>query len=275
MFPGRDKSCVSGTVPLKKGPMQPVSAIGFDLFNTLITVEPHGLDEALTRLTGSLRQSGLPVAHDAFRAAHRKAAVRYIEGTRRDGRETHNRFWISSALGELGYDLPPDDPRIATAIDAYFSAFVDLTHLIPGTAEVLGALMDRYRIGLLSNFTHGPAARRIIEKTGLGPFFSEVVISGEFGFRKPHPAVFREFLRRMGISAGETLYVGDNPESDIAGARGAGIQPVWTRYVRDRKIPFAPGIGSEQRETPGPGVPTISRWDDLVSLLETRFPPAG
>ncbi len=249
--------------------MQPVSAIGFDLFNTLITVERHGLDEALIRLTRSLRTGGVPVAPDAFKAAHRKAALRFIEEARKDGKETHNRFWISAALRDMGYDIPPDDPRIAAAIDAYFSAFLDLCRPIPGTAEMLTALGDRYRIGLLSNFTHGPAARRIIERVGLGSYFPVMVISGEFGFRKPHPAVFRELVRRMGVPAEEMLYVGDDPDSDIAGAYGAGIRPVWSRYVRDRKIPFAPGIGSEQGDRPGRDVPAISEWDDLLSLLRT------
>ena len=39
--------------------MNRIKAVGFDLFNTLITVEPHALDDAENRLTRSLKQSGL------------------------------------------------------------------------------------------------------------------------------------------------------------------------------------------------------------------------
>ncbi|MEE9613215.1 MAG: hypothetical protein V3W19_18300, partial [Desulfatiglandales bacterium] len=82
--------------------MDHIKAIGFDLFNTLITAEPQALDEAVKRTTRSLRQGGLALEHEAFIPAYRDAAMRFIKETRLDGRETHNRFWISAALETLG-----------------------------------------------------------------------------------------------------------------------------------------------------------------------------
>ena len=250
--------------------MQNIKAIAFDLFNTLITVEPHGLGEALTRLVRSLKKSGFRLEYEPFKQAHRKAALKFLEKTRKDGRETHNSFWISEALRTLGYDVPPDDSRIALAIEAYFSAFLDLCHLIPGTGEMLHTLGNRYRLGLLSNFTHAPAAEKIIEHVGLNQSFHTVLISGELGFRKPHPFVFQQLIDRLGFEKNQILYVGDDPETDITGAGRAGIQPVWTTYVRDRGIPAAPGISSTSEEIPDPDVPRISSWEDLLALLDGK-----
>ena len=247
--------------------MHNIKAIAFDLFNTLITVESHGLGEALTRLVRSLKKSGLDLEYEPFKQAHRESAVRFLEETRKDGTETHNRFWISDALKSLGYDVPPDDPRIATAVDSYFSAFLDLCHLIPGTGEMLQALKDRYRLGLLSNFTHAPAAKHIIEHVGLNHYFHVVLISGDLGFRKPHPSVFWQLIDRLGVEKNQILYVGDDPEADIIGALQTGIQPVWTTYVRDNNIPATPGIRIGSDETPDIEVPRISTWEDLFSLL--------
>jgi putative hydrolase of the HAD superfamily len=249
-------------------PMHNIKAIAFDLFNTLITVESHGLGEALTRLVRSLKQSGLELDYVPFKQAHRDAAIRFLEETRKDGTETHNRFWISEALKTLGYDVPPDDPRIATAVDSYFSAFLDLCHLIPGTGAMLQTLKARYRLGLLSNFTHAPAAKNIIGHVGLNHSFDVVLISGDLGFRKPHPLVFRQLIDRLGVEKNQILYVGDDPETDITGASQAGILPVWTTYVRDNNIPAAPGIRIGSDETPDIEVPRISTWEDLFSLLE-------
>jgi putative hydrolase of the HAD superfamily len=247
--------------------MNQITAIGFDLFNTLITVEAQALERALDRLINSLRQSGFTLDSTPFRWAYRQIALQFVEEARRDGRETHNRFWIGAALESQGYHVSPDDPRIATAVNAYFSAFLDYCRLIPGTAEMLGTLKGPYRLGLLSNFTHGPAAREIIDRVGLTPFFDVVLISGELGYRKPHPRVYHRLIENLGVERHEILYVGDDPEPDIHGAQRVGLQPVWFTYVRDRNIPPAPGIMSAGYEEPECQVPRISEWQEFLNLL--------
>lgn len=250
--------------------MDPIKAIGFDLFNTLIIADPNALKEAVDRLTRSLHASGLHIDYEPFRQAHREAATRFIKEAQQEGRETHNRFWISAALGRLGYSIPPEDLRIAKAVDAYFSAFFRYYHLIPGTQEMLRKLKEIYRIGLLSNFTHAPAARELIDRLGLAPFFDAVVISDEIGYRKPHPIIFNRFIEELGVEVNQILYVGDDPETDITGALNAGIHPVWMTYVRDHNLPFAPGYLSPPEPGPGTHVPRISTWNDLLTLLRKR-----
>jgi putative hydrolase of the HAD superfamily len=250
--------------------MYPVKAIGFDLFNTLITVESHALSEAMGRLIEDLLQNGLEVDPPSFKSSHKEAAIQFFEAAKRDGRETHNRFWITTALRVHGHEVDPEDPRIASAVEAYFSAFLDLVRPIPGTLEMLEALKKRYRVGLLSNFTHAPAARRILDGLGLTPLFHVTLISGELGYRKPHAEVFRELVEGLGVDREAILYVGDDPEPDITGALRAGIRPVWTTYVRDRNLPYAPGMEKRCMEDPEGGVLRISCWEDLLALL----PPA-
>lgn len=251
-----------------------IKAIGFDLFNTLITVEPDTLGEANRRLIRSLRESGFSFEDEAFITGHGKAAMRFLEESRRDGRETHNRFWISAALENHGYAIRPDDERIAYAVEAYFSAFLDFCRLLPGTLETLATLKESYRMGLLSNFTHGPAARAILDRLGLAPFFDVVLISGELGFRKPHSLPFKRLVEDLGVERDEIFYIGDDPEPDITGALNAGLQPVWTTYVQDQRFPFTTGILSRGSAAPDAAVPRISNWDDLFSLLdEVPHPP--
>jgi putative hydrolase of the HAD superfamily len=248
--------------------MNPIRAIGFDLFNTLITAEAKTLDEALDRLTHSLRQSGLAFDPETFKEAHWDAAVRFVEETRQKGKETHNRFWISAALKTLGYSLPPTDSRIASAVDAYFSAFLQYCHLIPGTTSMLEALMGRYRLGLLSNFTHGPAARQIMDRLDLTPFFQVVLISGEMGYCKPHPLVFHRLVDQLGAKADQLIYVGDDLEYDIMGAQRAGIKPVWMTYANDRKGPFTRAQQDSRANGLDCEVPRISGWKDFLILLD-------
>ncbi len=247
--------------------MNQIKAIGFDLFNTLITVEPQTLQEAHGRLFNSLIKSGFQLEEDSFRKAHRQSAMDHLAECQKDGRETHNRFWISAALADQGYGISPDDLRISDAVEAYFSAFLDYCRLIPGTESMLVTLKKKYRLGLLTNFTHGPAARDILDYIGITPFFSTILISGELGYRKPHPSVFLKLVEQLGVETSQILYVGDDPEPDIEGARAVGLQPVWTTYVMDHQIPYARGILTGVPEPPDPPVPRISSWQDLLSLL--------
>ena len=242
--------------------MNQLRAIGFDLFNTLITFEPEASDKAMDCLISDLRKSYPSIQRESFEHAHWDAAIGFIKKARLDNRETHNRFWISAALKELGYEASPDDPRVATAVDNYFSAFPEYCCLIPGTGEMLNALKGSYRLGLLSNFTHAPAAREIIDVLGLNHFFDVVLISGELGYRKPHPLVFGRLVEGLGVESGQTLFVGDDPEPDISGAMCAGLHPVWMTYVRDQ------GLTHAREKGPGFDVPRISCWKDLLSLLK-------
>ena len=68
--------------------MDNVKAIGFDLFNTLITADVEALNEAMHRLTGSLGQSGFLLEPDSFKKAYRESAIRFMNEARVDGKET-------------------------------------------------------------------------------------------------------------------------------------------------------------------------------------------
>ncbi len=248
--------------------MENIKAIGFDLFNTLITMKPAALKDAQVRLIGSLREKGFTIEHGPFVKAYTEAVLEFLQQTKRDGKESHNRFWISKALAKLGQRVSPDDPHISVAVDTYFSAFVQYAKRIPGTREMLATLQGRYRIGLLSNFTHPPAATEIITDLGLAPFFDVILISGDLGYRKPHPSVFQELIDQLGVQSNQIAFVGDDPEADVTGAMRAGLKPIWTTYVRDNHIAPAPGMLGPADEEPAPAVPRISNWQDLFDLLD-------
>lgn len=248
--------------------MKQIKAIGFDLFNTLITMDPRALDEAMNRLLSSLEGNNLSLDHEAFKQAYWESTIHFLKEARQNGRETHNSFWISEALETVGHKLTPDDPRINSAVEDYFSAFLQYCRLIPGTIEMLESIKERFRLGLLSNLTHAPAAIDILEELNLRPFFDVVLVSGELGYRKPHPLVFTKLIDQLGVEKNQILFVGDDPEPDIKGAQEAGLVPVWMTYVRDNDISFVPGYFSKYDEGPDGDVLRISRWNELLALLD-------
>lgn len=244
-----------------------IEAIGFDFFNTLITVRPQAMDLAMERLWTSLMQSSITVDFASFTREHHLAAQEHLRIARQNRRETHNRFWISTALCRLGHNIRAADKRISLAVEAYFSAFSDHSCLIPDTLRMLSTLKDRYRLGILSNFTHAPALRKILDDLNLAQYFQALLISDELGYRKPKDSVFKALLKALDVDKDKLIYIGDDPECDIDGAYEAGIESIWMTYVRDSNIPLAPGPGSTRRQTPLNKTRRISSWLDLFDLL--------
>ena len=120
---------------------------------------------------------------------------------------------------------------------------------------------------MLSNFTHPPAARGLLDHFGLTPFFEVVLISGDLGYRKPHFSVFEQLISDLGVERDQILFIGDDLEPDIRGAKEAGLNPVWMTYVRDNRVPTFPGYTAAREEEADPDVPRISHWQDLQELL--------
>ncbi len=58
---------------------------------------------------------------------------------------------------------------------------------------------------------------RALDGAGLGGLVDGVVSSAEVGRAKPAPEPFRAGLELAGVRAGEALFVGDSPDTDIAG----------------------------------------------------------
>jgi putative hydrolase of the HAD superfamily len=106
--------------------------------------------------------------------------------------------------------------------------------LAPGVREMLKRVGERFKLGLISN---GSSATQRAKLHGLGleALFDPVVISEEVGFRKPDVRIFRHAIERWGASPANVLFVGDDPISDIEGARGAGLQAL--RVGHDAEIP--------------------------------------
>jgi putative hydrolase of the HAD superfamily len=135
--------------------------------------------------------------------------------------------------------------------------------LLPGTAEMLEVLRSKYRLGLLSNFTHAPAVREALSRLKVDSYFDFILISGELGHRKPGAVVFSKLIEQFGMPKQQIAYVGDDPVADIQGALDAGIQPIWTHYAAiHTQRPF-----KELPEPVEPPIPIIENWDDLLALL--------
>lgn len=69
--------------------------------------------------------------------------------------------------------------------------------------------------------------RRWLSRAGIGDYFDWVVTSVDAGHRKPDRRFFACALRECGFKPHEVLFVGNQRNTDIRGARDYGIPCVW------------------------------------------------
>jgi putative hydrolase of the HAD superfamily len=249
--------------------MAAVKGIGFDLFGTLVLQERFRFDQCLDALHGSLGASGFAVEKERFVSTYREVNRRCMEQAAAEERETHNRLWVAGALQALGYAVVPEDACIERAVEAYFAPFIESCHLIPGTHEMLAGLGGRYRIALVSNFTHPPAVDQILSRLGIARFFERILISGKLGRRKPHPEVFAELVRCLGLAPEEIVFVGDELQTDMAGAQEAGMRTVWMTYRQRLERPSPLGQFLGMPELTGEIRPdhVVADWREFLTTL--------
>jgi HAD superfamily hydrolase (TIGR01662 family) len=151
-------------------------------------------------------------------------------------------------------------------LEFYAWRAVQETSVFPDAIDVLKQLQARgLKMGIITNSFH-PAALRDVEldEHGLLEFFPDCrITAADAGYLKPHPEIFELALRKLDVTADETVFVGDNAVADIAGAQGAGMRAILRRKV-DR-LPVTSGLVVPDA--------TITSLLELLPILDEWFPP--
>jgi putative hydrolase of the HAD superfamily len=120
-----------------------------------------------------------------------------------------------------------------TPLDALHDAFESVPELVDaydGVPQLLARLKGRVRVGVVTN--GGQGQRRKAERAGVLDLVEACVVSSEAGAEKPHPRPFLEALAALRTIPADAVFVGDNPDDDIEGARALGMKTVWVSHGR-------------------------------------------
>lgn len=117
---------------------------------------------------------------------------------------------------------------------SYRHHYQQLRRAVPGARSLLEALADRTTLGIVTNNQVAEQEEKL-SFLGFAPLVDFMVVSEAVGAAKPDPRIFRVALERAGALPEETVMVGDSWWSDVVGARGVGIRPVWfNRFGKPR-----------------------------------------
>ena len=85
--------------------------------------------------------------------------------------------------------------------------------------------------GIVTNGS--PSQHGKCRAAGLDKLAGFVIVSEEAGYAKPDLRIFQDALEATGLVAPEqVMFVGDNPEADIDGAKQFGMKAAWVRRGR-------------------------------------------
>lgn len=145
-----------------------------------------------------------------------------------------------------------DAERLATA---YREAIQDALEPVPGAADLLRDLRADYRLGLL---TDGPerAQWSKIEHLGWEDLFDAIVVTGTLPAGKPDPNTFQTICAELDVDPTDAVYVGDRPETDIAGATAVGMAGIQVLYPGGPE-PHSDAVATVERDRLVTALPTI------------------
>ena len=214
------------------------AAVLFDLFDTLVHFDPNRLPvvevggrtvrSSAGRLHAILSDHApsvtLESCYDALRASWQEAErIRAV-----DHREVTAPQRMSDMLRRLDVD-PAGCPHgfVEALLDAHRAALSAAADFPPHYGDLLRGLRGRYRLAVVSNFDYTPTAVGLLRGAGIADLFDTIVVSDEIGWRKPRPEIFTEALTRVGVKAGDALFVGDRADIDVVGAQRMGMPVAW------------------------------------------------
>lgn len=106
----------------------------------------------------------------------------------------------------------------------YFLSQVGDEHLYNGVIDCLNFLKDKFKLGLITNGKKESHDSRI-KNAKIYNFFDTIIYT--YGEPKPALKPFIECIDKLNVSKEETIFIGNDPEADILGAKRMGMITVF------------------------------------------------
>jgi putative hydrolase of the HAD superfamily len=219
-----------------------IRALAFDVNGTLVSIlTDDGMDQIFRSAAHYLTYQGIDLHRDEIRDLY----FRIMKEQQQASPERHPEFdavaiWrsiLEAHQTAFTRSLPVDKLAQIPLFLAEMSRGIARRRLspYPHVRATLDVLRERYPLAIVTD-AQAAYTRAELHKAGLLDYFDPIVISGDYGYRKPDRRLFQLALDTMGVAAQNTLYVGNDMHRDIFGAREAGMPTVMVDSDQGTKV---------------------------------------
>lgn len=176
---------------------------------------------ALSRINCNGQRFGI----EQISQAHDKAIQTYLNARKKDNSEWSMDKIISLMLSHLGADVPISD------ISEIYKFNDHDSEPMPRAILALERLSRHAKLGIISNLPHDSLIYEL-KAYGILGLFDPIVVSYEVGFRKPHPAIYKEALRRANAKPENSIFA-SHDEQEVKGAENVGIRGILVKSLEE------------------------------------------
>ena len=175
--------------------------------------------------------------------------------------------WSEYILSEYPMDREALN-AIAEDLMCYLETQYYERNMRPEIPSVLEAIKGMgLKIGLISNVNSRGQVPTNLTEYKLKQYFDPIVLSSEYGRRKPDPAIFHYAARLANVPTSHCIHVGDRIARDIIGARKAGFHlAVQIKHDFDHGEP-------DEGATPDCVIGSMTELLDILQTERKRITP--
>ena len=201
----------------------------FDLYGTLVDIHTEENDLVWEKTALYFGFYGAHYSGPALKAAFGEA-IRAREAKAGQSYECFPDIPFEQVMAELFREkgvMENADVLGIHAAQLFRIASIEYIRLYPDALEALKKLRQAgYRLWLLSNAQAVFTAHEL-RHLGLGEQLDGIYLSSDFGCRKPDLRFYNALLEDRGLKAENCLMIGNDRETDIAGAKAAGMGTLY------------------------------------------------
>jgi putative hydrolase of the HAD superfamily len=205
-----------------------IKGILFDLYGTLIDIDTdESMEEIYRSISHYLTYHGVYLHRERVQDSYYQIMKQQKETSAEEYPEIDVEAIWNAFLKQEGIQSADKRAKLATILaQIYRGISRKRLQLYPSVKIVLDELRVGYHLALISD-AQPCFALPEIQAVGLNGYFDPIIISANFGYRKPDRRLTEKALATMKLTPSEVICVGNDMFRDIYGASLLGIKTIF------------------------------------------------